>query len=106
MSAQDNMNPQQFSTWYHGTSSEAADSIQREGLTAESYGKGNMTLASDRGKAGMFGMLRAGMSNTSVVTLRIPHNKLDEYTVSASTPGVRGLNKPLPPSMVHSVDRF
>lgn len=107
MAAQDNLGPQ-FSTWYHGTRAapETADSIKQTGLTSSAYsGRHNLTLTTDKGEAGYFaglGSTRRGAS--TVVTVHVPNDQLDEYTEGNAK--LRGLKKPLPSSMIHDVENF
>jgi hypothetical protein len=112
MAADEHLSAAQFSTWYHGTTSDEARKIQREGLTSKSYGgevdeQGplayNPTLAARPTRASNHAIHRAAQaqSSASVVEVHVPHHLAGEYLVNEGP--VAGLNKPLPPSMIHSV---
>lgn len=99
MTAHDAMNPVQF---YHGTSPEDADSIQRGGLTAERFTRGYPVLTTSKQFATEF----AG-SRGHVVGVSIPGDQVDNYVHPAvphspDYPGeeMRGLKQRLPASMI------
>lgn len=112
MAAQDNLSPSQFGTWYHGTGSDAARSIQEHGLASSKYGAMDdgyvrkPTVTTDRSEAVRYARSRTAHKfpgqTPSVVELHIPHHLSDEY-LALEDPGYGGINKPLPASMVHSV---
>lgn len=108
MAATDNLNQQQFSTWYHGTGSDAAAGIKQRGLINEHYlGSRNSTLSTYLPDAAEFASMRAhghpGVK-PAIVEFHIPDSKLDEYTEGGNK--VRGLRKRLPPDMVHKVTEW
>lgn len=113
MAADEHLNEQQFSTWYHGTTTDEASKIQSEGLTSRSYGgevddQGplayNPTLAASPTRARNHAVHRGiqAQAPASVVEVHVPHHLAGEYLVNEGK--VAGLNKPLPPSMIHRVE--
>jgi hypothetical protein len=112
VAADEHLSASQFSTWYHGTTSDEARKIQSEGLTSKSYGgevdeQGplayNPTLAASPARARNHAVHRGARAQApaSVVEVRVPHHLASEYLVNEGP--VAGLNKPLPPSMIHRV---
>ena len=95
---------------YHGTLRESAEKIKREGLTSQKYGRPDYpVLTSHKGHAEKFTRDPDHPGRSfSMVTVRIPRDKLDEYTLDdpayGRQYGLRALKKPLPPSMIHQVE--
>lgn len=94
MAASDNVNPQQFSTWYHGTTPEKAESIRANGFEQRTLGY-NPTLTSHPMRAGLFG--------SSKVTFHIPADQEDDYIQRAGKIDA-SLKQPLPAHMIHHVE--
>jgi hypothetical protein len=103
-----------FSTWYHGTSRDAARSIAQSGLTARRYGanldglgSAYHVLARDRHHAE--GLTQAEPGDRAIVAVRVPDGQRPGYLTcpdgTCHCGGVySGLFKPLPTCMVCSVE--
>lgn len=109
MTAADHLHPQQFSTWYHGTTRQNAESIANSGLKSQTSppDKPYHTLASHADEA----MYHAGKSG-AVVEFHVPDDKAGEYLTSTEPhksmgmlgkPRLSGIQKELPKEMVHKV---
>src|SRR6266699_580693 len=94
-----NLNPDQFTEWFHGTSASNAKKIQEEGLTARQYGikhnNEHYTLSRARDLAEGYAEThelsnklkrrtdpRVPYDPGAVVTVRIPHAQAHEYLVT------------------------
>jgi hypothetical protein len=119
MSADEHLNEEQFSTWYHGTTLTAARSIQREGLRSDVMGQPNghpyYTLASHADEAAGWGggASKQGWADKpgALVEVHVPDDKAQEYLGMdphkslgfMGKPRLSGIQKPLPPEMIHRV---
>jgi len=109
MTASDHLG-QQFTELYHATRASVLPSIRATGLTAGSYSATNPTVTTDRAEAEMYArghMINRG-EQPGIATLRVPSGQEGDYLHADATAhrhsGAYGLRKPLPASMVHSVD--
>lgn len=106
MSASENLSPEQFKTFYHGTKAKNVESIRDTGLTSSNssiYPAKWYMLTDRKDEAGHY----AGGKGGAVLTYHVPNEQVEEHLWPGSinqVSEIRAIKKPLPGNMIHHVD--